>query len=81
MNKRIIGYILFGLSFCMWLVPTVIGFFNLPNEKLAVWITIAIILGEVFFVLSIALLGKEFLRAIKHFFKKNWNRVMLTFKK
>jgi hypothetical protein len=81
MNKRIIGYILFGLSCCMWLVPTVIGLFNLPNKESAVWITTAIVLGEVFFVLSIVLLGKEFLRKIKYFFKKSWNFLMLTFRK
>jgi hypothetical protein len=72
MNKKIIGYILFGLSFCMWLVPTFIGFLHLPAKQVAIWITTAIVLGEVFFLLSIVLLGKAFLRRLKYCLKKSW---------
>jgi hypothetical protein len=72
MNKKIIGYVLFGLAFCMWIFPAFIGLINLPTKEKAILLTTIIILGEVFFVLSIIFLGKEFLLKMKHFFLVRW---------
>ncbi len=77
MNKKIIGYILLGLSCCMWLFPPFIGLINLPTEQKAVLLTTIIVLGEVFFALSMVFLGKEFLQKIKHFFKVRWRWLRL----
>jgi hypothetical protein len=72
MNKKIIGYILFVLSFLMWLFPLFIKLFNLPIAQMAFLITLLIVLGEVFFVLSLVILGKAFWNNIKRFVKINW---------
>jgi hypothetical protein len=80
MNKKIIGYILFGLSYIMWLVPVFVGFFNLPAKQVAIIITAAIVAGEVFFVLSILILGKEFWNKIKRFLKLYWYRFLRILK-
>ena len=77
MNKKIIGYILLGLSCCMWLFPLFIGLINLPTKQKAVLLTTIIVLGEVFFALSIIFLGREFLHKIKHFFKVLWRWLLL----
>jgi hypothetical protein len=80
MNKKIIGYILFGLSFIMWLVPAYIGFFNLSAKQVAIIITVAIVAGEVFFVLSILILGKQFWNKIKRILKLYWYRFLRVLK-
>jgi hypothetical protein len=72
MNKKTIGYILFVLSFLMWLFPLFIKLLNLPITQIVFLITLVVILGEVFFVLSLVLLGKAFWNKIKRFVKVKW---------
>jgi hypothetical protein len=77
--KKIIGYIFFGLSFVMWLVPAFVGFFSLPTKVVAFIITGAIVMGEVFFIVSIILLGKEFWNKIKRIFRFYWIKLSRKF--
>jgi hypothetical protein len=72
MNKKIIGYILFVLSFAMWFVPAFISFFSLAAKQIAIIVTTSIIAGEVFFVLSLIILGKAFWLKIKRWFYFSW---------
>jgi hypothetical protein len=81
MNKKIIGYIFFGLACCMWIFPAFIGLINLPTKEKAILLTTIVILGEVFFVLSIMFLGKTFLQKIKHYFVVLWRWILLKFRK
>jgi hypothetical protein len=75
MNRRIIGYIFFGLSFIMWLVPICVGFFGLSAKNTAIAVTAAIVAGEVCFVVSLLILGKAFWTKIKRFGKVYWWKV------
>ena len=68
--KKVIGYFLFVLSFMAWAVIAILPFLNLSIEMSAAITTALIVGGEIAFVLSIALLGKEFLGKIKSFFNK-----------
>jgi hypothetical protein len=64
-NKKVIGCLFFGLACCMWILPFCLGFIDLPNTQKAVLLTVVVVLGEVFFVLSIIFLGKPFWEKIK----------------
>ena len=66
--KKVIGYFLFVLSFMAWAAIAILPFLNLSLEMSAATTTALIVGGEIAFVLSIALLGKEFLGKIKSFF-------------
>jgi hypothetical protein len=68
--RHVIGYFLFVLSFMAWAVIAILPFLNLSIEMSAAITTALIVGGEIAFVLSIALLGKEFLGKIKSFFDK-----------
>ena len=68
--KKVIGYFLFVLSFMAWAAIASLPFLNLSIEMGAAITTALIVGGEIAFVLSIALLGKEFLGKIKSFFDK-----------
>jgi hypothetical protein len=68
--KKVIGYFLFVLSFMAWAVIAILPFLNLSIEMSAAITTALIVGGEIAFVLSIALLGKDFLGKIKSFFHK-----------
>ena len=68
--KKVIGYFLFVISFVAWAVIGVLTFLNLSIEMSAAITTALIVGGEIAFVLSIALLGKEFLGKINSFFNK-----------
>lgn len=68
--KKIIGYILFILSFVAWGVIAVLPFLDITKVQVASFTTILLILGEVFFWLSLVLLGKEFWTKIKDFFTR-----------
>ena len=70
MKKKIIGYFLFVVSFIAWAAIAILPFLNLSIEMVAAVTTILIVGGEVAFVLSIALLGKEFLEKLKILFQK-----------
>ena len=66
--RHVIGYFLFVLSFMAWAAIAILPFLNLSIEMAAAITTALIVGGEIAFVLSIALLGKEFLGKIKSFF-------------
>ncbi len=68
--KKIIGYPLFILSFAAWAVIVILPFFELTKVQIASFTTILLIAGEVFFWLSLVLLGKEFWTNIKAFFTR-----------
>ena len=68
--RHVIGYLLFVLSFMAWAAIAILPFLNLSIEMAAAITTALIVGGEIAFVLSIALLGKEFLGKIKSFFDK-----------
>ena len=68
--KNTIGFFLFVLSFMAWVAIAILPFLNLSIEMGAAIATALIVGGEIAFVLSIALLGKEFLGKIKSFFNK-----------
>ena len=68
--RHVIGYFLFVLSFMAWAAIAILPFLNLSIEMAAAITTALIVGGEIAFVLSIALLGKEFLGKIKSFFDK-----------
>jgi hypothetical protein len=68
--KKIICYIYFVASFVAWAAIAILPFLNLSVEMVAAVTTILIVGAEVAFILSIALLGKEFLEKLKVFFRK-----------
>jgi hypothetical protein len=68
--RHVIGYFLFVLSFIAWAAISILPFLNLSIEMGAAITTALIVGGEIAFVLSIALLGKEFLGKINSFFNK-----------
>ena len=70
MKKKIIGYIFFAASFIAWAAIAILPFLNLSIEMVAAVTTMLIVGGEVAFILSIALLGKEFLEKLKILFRK-----------
>jgi hypothetical protein len=67
--KKIIGYILFVISFLAWAAIAFLPFFELSIAMASAITTALIIAGEVAFYVSIILLGKEFLNKIKNYFK------------
>jgi hypothetical protein len=74
MKKKIIGYILFVASFIAWAAIAILPFLNLSIEMVAAVTTILIVGGEVAFILSIALLGKEFLEKLKISFRNFFHK-------
>lgn len=66
--KKTLGYILFILSFVVWGVIALLPFLDITKAEVASFTTILIIAGEVFFWLSLLLLGKDFVNKIKSFF-------------
>lgn len=67
--KKIIGYIFLVLSFVAWGIITVLPFLDISNGEIAATTTALIISGELLFLASIALLGKEVWQKIKAIFK------------
>ena len=65
--KKAIGYSLFAISFMAWAAIAILPFLNLTIEMAAAITTGLVVGGEVAFLLSIALLGKEFFAKIKDF--------------
>ena len=74
--KKQFGYVFLGLACCMWLLISFVGFFHLSTNQTAILLTATIVLGEVFFVLSIFFLGKAFFQKIKHFCKVWWAKLI-----
>lgn len=69
--KKIAGYICLVLSFAVWVVIALLPFIDISKGEVAAATTFLIISGEVLFLVSIALLGKEAWEHIKSIFKRN----------
>ena len=67
--KKIIGYGLLVLSFAVWGVIALLPFLALSKGQIAGATTILIITGELAFLSSLTLLGKEVWEKIKAIFK------------
>lgn len=67
MRKRL-GFVLLGIVFFCWVAVPILPFFDFPY-KLVV-ITSLLIGGEILFVITIALLGKEYWGRIKRYFRR-----------
>jgi hypothetical protein len=70
---KILGYVLFAVSFLIWGVIFMLPFFINDISKIIAVNTILFVISEGFFALSILILGKEFWQKIKLFFKKMCN--------
>jgi len=66
--KKRIGLVLLGFVALYWISFPILPFLDIPY-KVAV-ITGLMVLGEVLFLIAIALLGKEYLAKIKQWFLK-----------
>ncbi len=65
--KRKIGLVLLSIVIICWISVPVLPFFEFPNK--AIIITSLLVSGEVLFIITIALLGKEYWKKIKTKFK------------
>lgn len=65
--KKILGFIFFGITIICWVGAPILPFTDIPNKTIVT--TTVVIVGEVFFLSSIALLGKEYWGNIKQWFK------------
>ena len=79
-NKKTIGFIALGFACIIWVITPLIGFFNLTNKQLSIYLPILIVSGEVLFLISIALLGKEYWIKVKDFMKAKWQQFKSNFK-
>ena len=68
--KKVIGYLCLVVSFAVWGVIAWLPFLDISKGDMAIATTILIISGEVLFIASIALLGKEVWGKIKGLFKR-----------
>ena len=68
--KKVLGYICLVLSFVTWGVIAALPFIDISKGEVAAATTFLIISGEVLFLISIALLGKEVWGKIKGIFKR-----------
>ena len=69
--KKIAGYVCLVLSFAVWGVIALLPFVDISKGEVAAATTFLIISGEVLFLISIALLGKEAWEHIKAIFKRS----------
>ena len=79
-NKKTIGFIVLGFACIIWIITPLVGFFDLTGKQLAIFLPILIVLGEVLFLVSITLLGKEYWLKMKAFVKAKWRDLALYFK-
>ena len=70
--KKTLGFIFFGITLICWVGAPIIPFTDIPNK--AIVTTTVVIVGEVFFVSAIALLGKEDWGKIKQWFKNLFSK-------
>jgi len=68
--KKVIGYMLLVTSFIVWGAIAALPFMDLSMAMMTAWTTGLFIAGEVAFVASMFLLGKDFFMHIKEFFSK-----------
>ena len=71
--KKIIGYLFLILSFGVWAIIAVLPFTSLSVGNVALITTILVISGEILFIMSLALLGKEVWEYIKSIFSRKKN--------
>ena len=69
--KKITGYICLVLSFAVWGVIALLPFIDISKSAVTTTTIFLIISGEVMFLISIALLGKEAWEHIKTIFKRS----------
>lgn len=70
--KKVLGFIFFGITILCWVGAPILPFTDIPNK--AIVTTTVVIVGEVFFVSAIALLGKEYWARIKQWGKSLFNK-------
>ena len=66
--KKIVGYILLSYSTITWIIISTLPFFNISIIGIVKITTLLIITGEISFIISIILLGKEAWIKIKNYF-------------
>ena len=69
--KKALGYICLVLSFLVWGIIAALPFIDISKGEVAAATTFLIISGEVLFLISIALLGRDVWDKIKGIFKRN----------
>lgn len=79
-NKKTIGFIVLGFACIIWIITPLVGFFDLTGKQLAIFLPILIVLGEVLFLVSITLLGKEYWLKVKGFLKEKWSKLISYFR-
>lgn len=67
-GRKKAGLILFGIVLFCWIAVPILPFFNFPYKIII--ITSLLIGGEILFVITIALLGKEYWGRIKKAFRR-----------
>ena len=78
-NKKTIGFLFLGIACVIWIITPFMGFFNLTNTLLAIYLPLLIALGEASFLIAIALLGKEYWLKMKIFITMKWNDIKAKF--
>lgn len=69
-HLRILGFILLIIAIVCWIATPIVAFLNWDNTTKATWVSLLFVVGEVAFILSISILGKEV-----------WNKIKLIFKR
>lgn len=82
-TKKKAGFILLGIVVICWVAAPILPFFDIPYKVAT--ITTVVIIGEILFVITIALLGKEYWGLIKKkvkqifsFKKKDASQITVT---
>ncbi|MDN3692260.1 transporter suffix domain-containing protein [Chryseobacterium tructae] len=70
--KKTLGFIFFAITIICWIGAPILPFTDIPNK--AIVTTTVVIVGEVFFLSAIALLGKEYWGKIKQWFKSLFSK-------
>ncbi len=70
--KKVLGFIFFGITILCWVGAPILPFTDIPNK--AIVTTTVVVVGEVFFVSAIALLGKEYWVRIKQWVKSLFDK-------
>ena len=81
LNKKTVGLFMLSIACIIWIITPFIGFLNLTGKQLAIYLPLIIILGEVFFLIAIAILGKGYTLKLKVFIKSKWHDIKIYFKK
>ncbi len=63
--KHVIGYALLAISAGLWLAIFVVPFLDLSGGRIAIVITVLVVVAEVAFLLAVLLLGKTIIQKMK----------------